>query len=84
MIAPIASAASRRMRDAVRRIGAGLAGILLLAPHAASGCTLCASDTARAVRERLFEADFLPNLIAVAAPAPILFGAILLAARTPR
>lgn len=49
----------------------------------AFACTLCHSQVAEEVRARIFEADFWPNLAMVAAPALILFGAILLAARTP-
>jgi hypothetical protein len=43
---------------------------------------MCDSVTATNVRLRLFDADFMANLLAVAAPAPILFGAIYLAARS--
>ncbi len=49
----------------------------------ALACTLCHSRVAEDVRARLFEPDFLVNLLAIASPAPILFGAIYLASRNP-
>lgn len=46
-------------------------------------CTLCHSEVAQEVRDRLFESDFMTNLAMITLPALILFGAIFYAARTP-
>ena len=52
-----------------------------LAASPAAACTLCHSTVAEQVRAALFGADFWSNLGAVAAPAPLLIGAVLLVAR---
>jgi len=50
----------------------------------ALACTLCHSQAAISVRHQLLEHDLAANAAAVAAPIPLLLGAILLIARQPR
>jgi hypothetical protein len=56
-------------------------GATALAPLLASACTLCHSDVAREVRERVFGREFVPTALAVFAPLPLLVAGIYLAGR---
>jgi hypothetical protein len=50
----------------------------------AFACTLCHSDTATEVRHEVLHNGFLSNAAAIAAPLPILLGAIVLMSRSPK
>ena len=57
--------------------------VLLLARPVgeALACTLCNSPTARLVRDSVLQRDFGANLVAIAAPLPLLAALIALAGR---
>ncbi|MEN3975256.1 hypothetical protein [Emcibacter sp. SYSU 3D8] len=50
------------------RVGLLTVGLAAFPASPLLACTLCHSETAEAVRERLFQGDFLINLALVAAP----------------
>lgn len=52
-----------------------------LAPLSVAACTLCHSDVAAEVRERLFGPDFLSTALSILASLPILLIAVFLAGR---
>jgi hypothetical protein len=54
---------------------------LLCSAGSAHACTLCHSDLAEQVRERLFEAAFVSHALAICAPLPFFVAAILWIAR---
>jgi hypothetical protein len=60
----------------VEHVRVGAAVLSLLAGSGASGCTVCASELAQQVRERLFAADFFANLAVLFAPMALLFTVI--------
>ena len=62
------------------RASALLTPLALLATPAGA-CRLCHTPTAVAVRAAVLGADLLPNLVALAAPVPVLALAVLLARR---
>lgn len=57
---------AQRLRDAL------VAFCALVTSAPAHACTVCDSPTGHAVRSGLFGAHFLPTLLAVLAPAPVL------------
>lgn len=57
-----------------------LTPLALLASPAAA-CSLCHTPTAVAVRAAVFGPELIPNLLALAAPAPVLGLAVLLLRR---
>lgn len=67
-----------------RRYWATAAGAIVLAPLSATACTLCHSEVAREVRERVFGPEFLPTAVAIFAPLPVLLAGIYLAGRGAR
>jgi len=64
-----------------RSLRFGVAGAAMMSAAPAWACTLCHSNVAEQVRAALFGVDFWSNLGAVAAPIPLLLGAVLFAAR---
>lgn len=50
----------------------------------ALACTLCRSPTARLVRDSVLQRDFGANLVAIAAPLPLLAGLVVLVGRERR
>lgn len=79
----LSGAAGCAARPACLRLAA-VAAVLFCAVASsdpAAACTLCHGDLALAVRHRLMAADFAFNLAGVLAPFPLLFAAVVLAAR---
>ncbi|HEY4561271.1 MAG TPA: hypothetical protein VIG54_11075 [Lysobacter sp.] len=58
--------------------------LLVLPISEALACTLCRSPTARLVRDSVLRRDLGANLVAIAAPLPLLAGLIVLAGRERR
>ena len=58
--------------------------LLALPISEALACTLCRSPTARLVRDSVLRRDLGANLVAIAAPLPLLAGLIVLAGRERR
>lgn len=62
-------------------VGAALRGslataLVLLVPRLARACTVCDSELGQQVRAGIFGENFWSTLLAVAAPFPVLLGAI--------
>lgn len=54
------------------RVRAIIATLVLGMPLPAIGCPVCDTETGAAVRAGIFNADFLPTLLEVLAPFPVL------------
>jgi hypothetical protein len=57
---------------------------MVLASHGASACPLCHTETGRAVRSGIFDGRFVPTLLEVIAPFPILAAVAAFLHGTPR
>src|SRR5687767_3523097 len=64
----------RPRRD--RCSAACMAGAVALAAGRALACPVCDGETGRQVRAVLFDANFVPNLLAVLLPFPLLLGVV--------